>query len=175
LKQRGRESLILPIVTALILLADQITKRLVTARLQEGQSMDLTPWLTPIFRITHVTNTGVAFGLFPQGSYFFIGVAVVVIAAIIMYYRHLPDGQWLMRIALGLQLGGASGNLLDRLRHQGRVVDFIDLNFWPMHHWPVSNIADISIVSGVILLTILMLWEERQLAQEGQQESAEYG
>ncbi len=162
-------------MAAAILLADQITKYFVTAKLQEGQSMDLTPWLTPIFRITHVTNTGIAFGLFPNGSYFFIGVAIVVIAAIILYYHQLSDGQWLMRMALGLQLGGASGNLLDRLRHQGRVVDFIDLNFWPLHHWPVSNIADISIVSGVIVLTIMMLWEERQLAQEGQQESVEYG
>jgi signal peptidase II len=167
--------LILPIVAALVLFADQITKYLVTMKLQEGQSLDLTPWLTPVFRITHVTNTGVAFGLFPQGSYFFIGVAVVVIATIIMYYRHLPDGQWLIRIALGLQLGGASGNLVDRLRYQGRVVDFIDLNFWPLHNWPVSNIADISIVSGVILLTIMMLWEERQPARDGRQESAEYG
>lgn len=165
----------MPIVAALVLLADQLAKYLVTARLQEGQSLDLVPWLTPVFRITHVTNTGVAFGLFSQGSYFFIGVAVVVIAAIIVYYRHLPDGQWLTRVALGLQLGGASGNLIDRLRHQGRVVDFIDLNFWPLHNWPVSNIADISIVSGVILLTIMMLWEERRLAREGQQESAEYG
>ncbi len=165
----------MPSVAALVLLADQITKYLVTARLQEGQSMDLAPWLTPVFRITHVTNTGVAFGLFPQGKYFFIGVAVVVIAAIIVYYLHLPDEQWLMRMALSLQLGGASGNLMDRLRHQGRVVDFIDLNFWPLYNWPVSNIADISIVSGVILLTIIMLWEERQLAREGQQKSAEYG
>jgi signal peptidase II len=162
-------------VAALILLADQISKHLVAARLEEGQSTDLAPWLTPIFRITHVTNTGVAFGLFPQGSYFFIVVAIIVIAAIILYYRHLPAGQWLTRVALSLQLGGASGNLLDRLRHQGRVVDFIDLNFWPLHNWPVSNIADISIVSGVILLTIMMLWEERQLAREGQQESVEYG
>jgi len=175
LTREKRGILLLPIVAAAVLLIDQITKYLVRTTLPEGRSMDLVPWLTPIFRITHVTNTGVAFGLFPQGSYFFIGVAVVVIAAIIVYYRHLPDGQWLTRVALGLQLGGASGNLIDRLRYQGRVIDFIDLNFWPLQHWPVSNIADISIVSGVILLALTMLWEERQLAREEQQKSAEYG
>ena len=90
--------------------------------------------------------------------------------AIILYYRHLPDGQRLARIALGLQLGGAVGNLVDRLR-QGFVVDFIDLNFWPLHDWPVFNLADGSIVAGVTLLALLMLWEERR-DRDGQQQAA---
>jgi signal peptidase II len=136
-----------------------------------GQSWELSPWLAPVFHITHVTNTGAVFGLFPGAGSFFVVVSAVVIVALLIYYRQLPDGQLLVRIALGLQLGGAVGNLVDRLR-LGSVVDFIDLNFWPMHNWAVFNLADSSIVTGVILLTLLMLWEEWQ-EQSGQRVAAD--
>jgi signal peptidase II len=161
LKRRTRDTLILPAAAALVVLVDQFSKHFVMARLGEGQSWDIAPWLAPIFRITHVTNTGAAFGLFRGWGDFFIVVAALVIVAIIVYYRQLPSGQWLMRVALGLQLGGAFGNLVDRLR-QGFVVDFIDLNFWPMREWPVFNLADTSIVTGVVLLALLIMWEERR-------------
>jgi signal peptidase II len=161
LKLRRQNTLILPAAGALVVLVDQLTKHLVTASLAEGQSWDVVPWLAPIFRITHVTNTGAAFGLFRGWGDFFTIVAAVVIVAIIVYYRQLPGGQRLMRVALGLQLGGAIGNLVDRLR-QGFVVDFIDLNFWPLHEWPVFNLADGSLVTGVTLLAALMIWEERR-------------
>jgi signal peptidase II len=95
---------------------------------------------------------------------------VIVIVTVMIYYRFLPDGQALTRIALGLQLGGAIGNLVDRLR-QGFVVDFIDFNYWPMRNWPVSNVADISIVTGVSLLALLMVWEE-YCERKGQQAAA---
>jgi len=145
----------------LVLLVDQISKYLVTAWLEEGRSWDIVPWLASVFSVTHVTNTGAAFGLFPGWGDFFIIVAALVITAIIVYHHHLPDGQWLMRATLGLQLGGAIGNLVDRLR-RGSVVDFIDLNFWPLHEWPVFNLADSSIVAGVALLALLVLLEERR-------------
>lgn len=161
----------MPATVVLVLLVDQVSKFLVTARLWEGQSWDIAPWLAPIFRITYVTNTGVAFGLFPGGGDFFIVVAAIVVVAILVYYRHLPDGQWSVRMALGLQLGGATGNLVDRLR-QGFVVDFIDFNFWPLHNWPVFNLADSSIVAGVTLLALLMIWEERR-EQEKQRVAAD--
>ena len=99
--------------------------------------------------------------------------AAVVIVAIIVYYRYLSDGQWLMRVALGLQLGGAIGNnLIDRPR-QGYVVDFIDLNFWPLHNWPIFNLADTAVVSGVTVLALVMLWEERR--EQDRQRVAEDG
>ena len=169
MKRKKSEILLLPVVASLVLLIDQISKHLVTTRLGSIQSWAML-WLASVFRITHVTNTGVAFGLFPRGGSFFIVVAVVVIVAIIVYYRHLPDGQWMMRIALGLQLGGAFGNLVDRLR-QGRVVDFIQFNFWPLRNRPVFNLADLSIVTGVVLLAILMLWEEWR--EQGRQKLVE--
>ena len=161
MKRQRWGALILPATAALVLFVDQVSKYLVTMWLGEGQSWDIAPWLAPIFRITHVTNTGAAFGLFPKWGDFFILIAAIVIVAIILYYHHLPRGQWLMRVALGLQLGGATGNLIDRLR-RGFVVDFIDLNFWPLHNWPVFNLADASIVTGVTLLALMMLWEERR-------------
>jgi signal peptidase II len=159
LKRKNLDTLIAPVLAASVLLADRASKHLVARRLVEGQSWDIAPWLSPIFRITYATNTGAAFGLFPQRNNLFIAVAVIVVVAIIIYHRHLPDGQWAMRLALGLQLGGAIGNLVDRVR-VGSVVDFIDLNFWPLRRWPVSNLADISIVTGVTLLALLMLREE---------------
>jgi len=142
------------------LLVDQVSKFFVTAWLDEGQSWDIVPWLAPVFRLTYTTNTGAAFGLFPGWGGGIIVIAAAVIVTIIIYCWHLPDGQWLVRVALGLQLGGAIGNnMVDRLR-QGFVVDFIDLNFWPLHDWPIFNLADSSIVAGVTLLALLMVWEE---------------
>jgi signal peptidase II len=159
--------LLLPVVGGLVLLADQVSKHLVTTRLPVGHSWDMAPWLRPIFSVTHVTNTGAAFGLLQKWGAYFAVVAVVVVIAIILYYRHIPREQWLMRVALGFQLGGALGNLTDRLRHQLAVVDFIDLNFWPLHNWPVFNLADASVVTGTIILAFLLLREE-QFAREEQ-------
>lgn len=153
------------------MLCDQLSKHLVTTWLGPGQSGDIVPWLASIFRITYVTNTGAAFGLFRGWGNIFVVIAIIVIVMIVFYTHSLPDGQWLMRVALGLQLGGASGNLVDRLRYQGSVVDFIDLNFWPLRDWPVFNVADSSIVSGVILLALLMLWEEQR--EQERQRAAE--
>lgn len=149
-------------MAGLSVLVDQVTKHFVRAKLTPGQSLNLIPELSSLFRITYVTNSGAAFGLFPNWSQVFIVVAVIVIVALIWYYVHLSGGRQLVQLALGLQLGGAIGNLVDRLRFAGHVVDFIDLNFWPLRRWPVFNIADASIVTGVTLLTLLMVWEEWQ-------------
>ena len=147
-------------MTALVVLADQVTKHVVRVSLSQGESLALVPWLGSLFRVTYVTNSGAAFGLFPDRSHVFIIVAVVVIVILIVYYLQWSEGQWLVQLALGLQLGGAIGNLIDRLRFDGHVIDFIDLSFWPLRRWPVFNIADSSIVIGVVLLTLMMFWEE---------------
>lgn len=162
MKDRTRDLLTIPLVAALVVLADQATKHFVRANLRPGQSLELIPSLSSLFQLTYVTNSGAAFGLFPNWSQVFIIIAVIVILALIWYYFQLSGGQWLMQLALGLQLGGAVGNLIDRLRFEGSVVDFIDLNFWPVRRWPVFNIADASIVAGVTVLTLLMIWEEWQ-------------
>jgi signal peptidase II len=165
----------MPITAVLVLIADQVTKYLVATQLEVGQSVDLIPWLAPIFSITHVTNTGVAFGMFQGLGSLFAIAHVVAAVAIIIYSRRLPPGQWVLRLALGLALGGAVGNLIDRVC-QGYVVDFFDVNFWPLQDFPVWNVADNSIVVGVALLIGSLLWEEWQERQEQlKQQAAEGG
>ena len=159
MNERIRALVILTRVAGLSVLADQASKYAVRSTLRPGQSLELAPWLGSVFQITYVTNSGAAFGLFQGWSSVFIVIAIVVIIALVWYYLQLADGEWLVQLALGLQLGGALGNLVDRLRFGGSVVDFIDLNFWPLQHWPVFNIADSSIVVGVSLLTLVMICE----------------
>ncbi|MCP4542829.1 MAG: signal peptidase II [Chloroflexi bacterium] len=167
--------LIFPVVAALVVLVDQFSKYLVMTSLEVGQSWDITSWLTPFFRITHVTNTGVAFGLFPGVGASFAIVPAIVSVTILIYSLSLPAEEWLMRMVLAFPLGGAIGNLVDRLR-LGFVVDFIDLSFWPLHQWPIFNLADSSIVAGVVVLSLLTLWEERrEQSEQGNQRIAESG
>lgn len=164
-----RRLLLLPLTAGLSVVADQASKYLVRSNLTPGRSVCLRPWLEPVFHITYVTNTGAAFGLFPGWSEVFIIIGFVVVVALVWYYLQVSHGELLVQLALGLQLGGAVGNLIDRLRFGGLVIDFIDLNFWPLRRWPVFNVADASIVAGVTLLTLLMIvegWREESSARQ---------
>jgi signal peptidase II len=145
--------LLLPVVALIAVTIDQLAKRIVTASLVPGQSWAPFPALENLFSMTMVTNTGAAFGLFPGLGAVFMVVAIVVVVVIAIYYWHMPEGQFLIKLSLGLQLGGALGNLLDRLRF-GYVIDFIDFKIWP-----VFNLADASIVLGVALLAYALLWD----------------
>jgi signal peptidase II len=141
-------------VAALTILADQVSKAYVVAHLNLQESWMPFGFIEPLFRFTHVHNTGAAFGLFPQGGSIFLLIAVIVSAIIVYYYRQIPGHAWLIRLALGLQLGGALGNVVDRVR-LGYVVDFFNVEYWP-----VFNVADSCIVIGVALLALAMLREE---------------
>jgi signal peptidase II len=152
LLRRWRSELSLLVIAIVILLADQVTKALVLRYLPYQQPWNPIPSLYPLVTLTHVTNTGAAFGLFPNGGLVFTIVALVVVVAILVYYRYLPQHHGLVRLSLGLQLGGAIGNLIDRLRF-GKVVDFIDFHFWP-----VFNVADSSIVIGVVILACYLIF-----------------
>lgn len=151
---------ILPVLVALIIFgADQISKHLVLTRLALGESWNPVSGLGRYISATHVINPGAAFGLFPDQGSLFAVIAVVVVLAILVYYRYLPARNPLVRLSLALQLGGALGNLADRLQH-GFVVDFIDFKIWP-----VFNLADVTIVAGVgILAYFLMQMPEEELA-----------
>lgn len=153
---------ILPVVTTLLLALDQFTKWLVVSSLALYEAWMPIPALARIFVIRYVTNTGVAFGLFQNGSVVFVVVSFIVSAIILYYYFKLPDGKWPVRLSLSLQLAGAVGNLIDRLR-LGYVVDFLDFHFWP-----VFNVADTCIVCGVILLAIILWYEDRHAARSMQ-------
>ena len=151
-----RSTFILLFIAAFTLAADQFTKYLARMYLAPIVVWVPIPSLAHVFTFTYTTNTGVAFGLFKDLGPIFVGVAVVVIAAIVIYQQQVPEDAWLIRLALGLQLGGAAGNLVDSLR-LGHVVDFIHFHFWP-----VFNVADSSIVVGVILLAFTMLREGQE-------------
>jgi signal peptidase II len=153
------QRMIFILVAALVIILDHLTKLYIENWLPLNHTWAPFPELAEYFRITHVSNTGAAFGLFPEGSLLFALIAMVVGAVIIVYNYRLPSGHLLLRVALGLQLGGALGNLVDRLR-LGHVTDFLD--FGP---WPVFNVADMAIVAGVILLGFLMIQEEREMRQ----------
>jgi signal peptidase II len=153
-----RQQMFLFVITAVVVLLDQFSKYLVEISLPIYQSYAPIPEIAALFRFTHATNTGAAFGIFPAGGSFFTVVAVVV-GTVILYYNYtLPAGQMGLRLALGLQLGGALGNVIDRFRI-GHVTDFLD--FGP---WPIFNVADTSVVAGVMILAWLMFKEQQQEA-----------
>ena len=140
----GRPSGILGITPLLVLIAtlmaDQVTKGLVVLAMHPGQSVPS----SGLFRLTYVTNSGSAFGLFPNQTLFLILASFVGIGVLLIFYRTNPINSTLLRLSLGLQLGGAMGNLVDRVR-LGYVVDFIDVG-----SWPVFNLADSAIMVGLI-------------------------
>ena len=139
-----------------VILIDQWTKRLAeNGLLYSGvRSIDL-PYTADYLRLTYVENRGAAFGLLQDQTVFFVLVGVIVIGIIAASYRYLPRTGFLMHLALGLQLGGAAGNLIDRIR-QGYVVDFVDFGY-KTNWFPVFNVADSAIVVGVALLALSYL------------------
>lgn len=156
-QQRGYQWLVW-VVGAIILVTDQWSKQIIIEWLAIGETWQ--PWPeTPIlelFKFTHITNTGAAFGIFPFASWFFVLVAVVVTVAIIFYTPRLPRHQWWLFFSLGLELGGALGNLTDRLR-LGAVTDFVHIG-----NFAIFNVADSAVVCGVVILFIHFWLEERE-------------
>lgn len=144
-------NLVLFLMALIVLVVDQASKAWAIGNIPLNTTYDIFPPLKDIFVLTYITNSGAAFGMFPQLSLVFTFVALIVSLAIVWYYRSIPAGQWLVRVSLGLQLGGAIGNLIDRLRF-GYVTDLFYIR-----PFPVFNVADLSIVTGVGLL-MLHMW-----------------
>ena len=166
--RRSRDLVVLG-AAIIILAADQISKHLVRTCLVPGVPYDPVPWLSPVLSFTYITNTGVSFGLFPQLGSLGALINIVVIAVLLFSYRRLPVDNWLIHLSLGMQVGGALGNLVDRLLWRGQVTDFIDLNFWPLHEWPVFNLADSSVVVGVVILAYFLLFDLEIEAEPNEQ------
>ena len=144
----------LPIV---IVVLDQVTKALVRARLPVYSSVTIVPG---IMDFTHVPNTGAAFGLFNAADFPFKTAVIAVIATAAMvsvgiYAARLPFQQWFARTGLALIIGGAAGNLIDRVT-VGSVVDFVDV-YWRNHHFWAFNVADSAISIGVTIMILDML------------------
>ncbi len=156
MRYQWREALLVSVAAAVLAL-DQLSKAAVMRYLEPQVPWNPVGLLRPIVSLTYVTNTGAAFGLFPQLGNYYVVVALAIVAALLVFYRRFAVSQRLMQICLGLQLGGALGNLIDRLR-LGYVVDFFDFKVWP-----VFNVADSCIVIGVLILAFLLL---RQAPEE---------
>jgi len=149
---RGRASELW--VAALIVILDQVTKALVRAKLPLHESVTVIPGF---FDLTHVRNTGAAFGMlnnieFPYKPLVMVLVALVALGAVATYAFTLPPSQWVARFGLALILGGAIGNLIDRAT-TGFVVDFVDVYWRGVHFW-AFNVADSAITVGVVLMLL---------------------
>jgi len=133
------------LVMAVVVALDQLTKGLVRADVAVGEQNEVLPFLT----IGHVHNDGVAFGFLGGGGAIVLVVTCAALALLIGFFARNP-GRALLWLPTGMLLGGAVGNLIDRLR-QGYVTDFIELP-----HWPSFNVADIAITCGVVVLVLVL-------------------
>jgi signal peptidase II len=139
--------LLLPVIGVVYLL-DQATKYWAEENLCPSRSIPE----DGSFRLTCTYNTGTAFGLFPDQTILLIIASFIGMGVLLLVYRHQPFPSPLLRVSLGLQLGGAIGNLTDRLRF-GQVTDFVQLAWWP-----VFNLADAAIVTGIIILIAVFIF-----------------
>jgi signal peptidase II len=137
---RIRQDLAFFLLAAAVLALDQVTKVIVRARLSTGEAWPDRDW---VLNIVNVSNSGAAFGILQGQTLFLVVTSLVGVAAIVLYYLYPPLEHGLLRAALALQLGGAAGNLIDRVRF-GRVTDFVNFDYWP-----AFNVADASISIGV--------------------------
>jgi len=170
LNQKVKDYLILFGVAGTIIALDQWTKWLVRENIEFGGQWlpDWLAWLSPYARFVHWYNSGAAFGMFQNGNLVFMSLAILVVIAIIYYFPQVEAEDWTLKVAMGLQLAGAAGNLIDRLM-MGKVTDFISVG-----SFPVFNVADSSITIGVIVLLLGVWWkemQERKAARESHQSS----
>ena len=151
-EQDRTKARLLPLGVLIVLALDQWSKSWVRAHLSLGQSLPQ----TGAVRLTHITNTGSVFGLFPNQTSVLVGATLVILlfVPLLLHYllaNHATSVTRLGTASLGLILGGAIGNLIDRLR-LGHVTDFVDVRLWADFHWPAFNLADASIVVGTLVL-----------------------
>jgi signal peptidase II len=155
-----RRSLGLPLlIVAAILIADQSAKWLVTRALGPEHPTHRHELLGSVLAIDYVENTGAAFGVLQGQTGVLTAVALFVLIGLIVSYRRVPDPSFFLTVGLGLLLGGALGNLLDRVR-LGYVVDFVAVGIWPKF-----NVADSAITIGVLLLAV-QFWRGETMREE---------
>ncbi len=143
------------LISLLILILDHVSKWIVQATLASGRSIDIIPGY---LSLSLVHNTGVAFGLFDEMEsawkpYVLSGLAIVAVAAILIYSTRMPGDRKLLQLALSIIMGGILGNFADRI-FRGYVVDFIEFHIQESFYWPNFNVADSAISIGIALLLI---------------------
>ena len=137
----------LMLVSAIIVIIDQITKAVTRSEMMLGESR---PVIKNFFHFTYISNDGMAFGLnFPGGIYFFTSVSLLMTVFLGWYFWQQKDSDLTLRLSLALILAGAIGNLIDRILF-GTVVDFFDFMIGS-YHWYIFNVADASVTIGMVL------------------------
>jgi signal peptidase II len=166
------------IIVAIIVL-DQITKYLVKTSMSLYESFNL---LGNFFKLTYIENSGMAFGIQLGNKFVFTILSILAVFVVVYYLIQSLKGHLLMSIALSLILGGAIGNLIDRILY-GRVVDFLDFEFfdviipkfkilfinfpgYQLDRWPIFNIADSSVTCGMVLVAIIVFFIKDKPKQE---------
>ena len=160
MKKAIRNYLLLFSIALVMVVSDQWSKHLVRANLGLGEAFYPISFLEPFFRFTYWQNTGAAFGLFQNTNIFLLVVSIIMSVVIIYSFHKAMDEPLVYRISLGLMLGGAIGNAIDRITF-GFVTDFIAVG-----RFPVFNIADSCVTIGVGLMLLAMLVHERQEKQK---------
>ena len=154
---RWRRDLVFFLIATAVIGADQFTKSLVRSNLLLGEEWDRS---FAFVKIIHVVNSGAAFGILQGQTPFLIVTSLLGVAAIVLYYVYPPMDHGLIRVALGMQLGGAAGNLIDRVR-MGEVTDFVDVG-----RFPTFNVADASISTSIVVVLLFFALQEAEGAKK---------
>lgn len=144
------------VIALLVIALDQLTKWMIVKKMEYGESIEI---IENLLYITSHRNRGAAWGILQGQMWFFYLITVVVIIAIVYYIQKMAKTSRLLGTSLALMLGGAIGNLIDRVFRQ-EVVDFVHTYIFS-YSFPVFNIADASLTIGVVLLVIHMFLEEK--------------
>lgn len=158
---------LLPLVLVPVIVGlDQWTKTLVRKALPVGESIAPINFLGDFFRILHWKNTGAAFGIFQNANLILMILSSLIVVVLAVYYISMKENNTLIRIGLAMAMGGALGNLIDRVT-QGYVTDFMSFG-----RFPIFNLGDSAVTVGVGLMVLALLLESRQKNPSDQTETA---
>lgn len=143
-------------ISLIIIVLDQITKFYAIKMLKGNTPIII---IKNFLQLNYVENFGAAFGILQNRKVFFVVMTTIVVIGIIIYIKTNINLTTIMKIALTMVVGGAIGNLIDRIR-LGYVIDFVDVNFWGLYDFPVFNIADSSIVIATFLICYLVVFNK---------------
>ena len=175
---KKKQTILIAVTIALVVILDQISKYIIKSTMYLYESIE---FLGDFFKITYIENPGMAFGIQIGSKFWFTFLSIAAAAVVLIYLIRIPNEKFLFRFALALIMGGAIGNLIDRLL-AGRVVDFLDVEFfdislpafdflfinfpgYALTRWPVFNIADSAVTCGMILIAWLILSEKSPMEE----------
>jgi signal peptidase II len=175
LRDKTQQRTIISALVIFIVITDQITKYAVKSWMFLYESRSV---IGDFFKLTYIENPGMAFGIQFENKILFTILSILAALIILVYLIRLPNERFIFKISLGLILGGAIGNLIDRIIY-GRVVDFFDVEFfdisipafsflfidfpgYSLTRWPVFNIADSAVTCGMILITWMVFFQKTQ-------------